>query len=181
MCDVCVVCVCVLVFDFSFQILADARSEPLQKQTALVDERHSLPCTRKPAGKVLCRPVWKADRQQPILLDGRSAARQNLADADPADSRNIWHFSSSALRRRRRLTWTPRRPQPAALRVGLITLEREICAGVTVQLRDVDGYSQADKPHPRGEICVRTATMIASVCVSMARHTHFRISPSLFV
>lgn len=44
--------------------------------------------------------------------------------------------------------------------VGLITLEGKIQKGVTVRLRDVDGYSTKDKPHPRGEICVRTATMI---------------------
>jgi fatty acid CoA ligase FadD9 len=44
--------------------------------------------------------------------------------------------------------------------VGLITLEGKIRKGVTVRLRDVDGYSAKDKPHPRGEICVRTATMV---------------------
>ena len=44
--------------------------------------------------------------------------------------------------------------------VGLITLEGKIQKGVTVRLRDVEGYSVKDKPHPRGEICVRTATMI---------------------
>jgi fatty acid CoA ligase FadD9 len=43
--------------------------------------------------------------------------------------------------------------------VGLITLEGVIQKGVTVRLRDVDGYTKKDKPHPRGEICVRTQTM----------------------
>jgi len=43
--------------------------------------------------------------------------------------------------------------------VGLITLEGQIQKGVTVRLRDMDGYSTKDKPHARGEICVRTASM----------------------
>ena len=39
--------------------------------------------------------------------------------------------------------------------VGLITLEEEIQKGVTVRLRDVEGYSMKDKPHPRGDALVQ--------------------------